>query len=152
VEAGESRWSKGRDGLRRTGPRQLSFAFADSPQGGGEAGPPDASGGRAFLLHTAKRKRTARTVASTADTSRLLEEVASVANLAQALLKVIRNKGAPGVDGQTVEEAQHNAAPLLSALRHALLTECYRPGDVRRVWLPKPGGGQRGLGIPTRRA
>jgi hypothetical protein len=53
---------------------------------------------------------------------RLLEEVASVANLAQALLKVIRNKGAPGVDGQTVEEAQHNAAPLLSALRHALLT------------------------------
>jgi hypothetical protein len=34
-------------------------------------------------------------------TSRLLEEVASVANLAQALLKVIRNKGAPGVDGQT---------------------------------------------------
>ena len=149
MEAGESRWSKGRDGLRRTGPRQLSFAFADSPQGGGEAGTPDASGGRAFLLHTAKRKRTARTVASTADTSRLLEEVASVANLAQALLKVIRNKGAPGVDGQTVEEAQHNAAPLLAALRHALLTECYRPGDVRRVWLPKPGGGQRGLGIPN---
>ena len=135
--------------MRRTGPRQLSFAFADSPQGGGEAGTPDASGGRAFLLHTAKRKRTARTVASTSDTSRLLEEVASVANLAQALLKVIRNKGAPGVDGQTVEEAQHNAAPLLSALRHALLTECYRPGDVRRVWLPKPGGGQRGLGIPN---
>ena len=138
--------------MRSTGPRQLSFAFADSPQGGGEAGTPDVSGGRTFLLHTAKRKRTVRTVASTADTSRLLEEVASVANLAQALLKVIRNKGAPGVDGQTVEEAQHNAAPLLSALRHALLTECYRPGDVRRVWLPKPGGGQRGLGIPTRRA
>src|SRR6516225_11796207 len=63
---------------------------------------------------------------------RSFEEVASVANLAQALLKVIRNKGAPGVDGQTVEEAQHNAALLLSALRHALLTECYRPGDVRR--------------------
>ena len=125
--------------MRSTGPRQLSFAFADSPQGGGEAGTPDASGGRAFLLHTAKRKRTARTVASTADTSRLLEEVASVANLAQALLKVIRNKGAPGVDGQTVEEAQQNAAPLLAALRHALLSECYRPGDVRRVWLPKPG-------------
>ena len=138
--------------MRRTGPRQLSFAFADSPQGGGEAGTPDASGGRAFLLHTAKRKRTARTVASTADTSRLLEEVASVANLAQALLKVIRNKGAPGVDGQTVEEAQHNAAPLLAALRHALLTECYRPGDVRRVWLPKPGGGQRGLGVSMRLA
>jgi hypothetical protein len=54
------------------------------------------------------------------------------------------------VDGQTVEEAQHNAAPLLSALRHALLTGCYRPGDVRRVCLPKPGGGQRGLGFQCR--
>ena len=99
--------------MRRTGHRQLSFIFADSPQGGGEAGASDASEGRAFLLHTAKRKRTARTVACVADTSRMLEEVASVANLAQALLKVIRNKGAPGVDGRTVEEAQHNAAPLL---------------------------------------
>jgi RNA-directed DNA polymerase len=56
------------------------------------------------------------------------------------------------VDGQTVEEAQHNAAPVLAALRHALLTERYWPGDVRRVWLPKPGGGQRGLGIPMRPA
>jgi hypothetical protein len=68
----------------------LSFAFADSLQGDGEAGASDASGGRAFLLHTAKSKRTARTVAGTADTRRLLEEVASAANLAQALLKVIR--------------------------------------------------------------
>ncbi len=127
----------------------MSFAFADSPQGGGGTGTPDVSGGRAFLLHTAKPRKTARTVACTADTSRLLEEVASVANLAQALLKVIRNQGAPGVDGQTVEEAQRNAAPLIAALRHDLLAECYRPGAVRRVWLPKPGGGQRGLGIPN---
>ena len=135
--------------MRRTGHRQLSFVFADSPQGGGEAGASDASEGRAFLLHTAKRKRTARTVAGTADTCRLLEEVASVANLAQALLKVIRNQGAPGVDGQTVEEAQEDAASFIAVVRHALLTGCYRPGDVRRVWLPKPGGGQRGLGIPN---
>jgi len=135
--------------LERTGHRQLSFAFADSPQGDGEGGTPDASGGRDFLLHTAKPRKTARTVAGTADTSRLLEDVASIANLAAALLKVIRNQGAPGVDGQTVEEAQQQAAPLLAALRHGLLTGRYRPGDVRRVWLPKPGGGQRGLGIPN---
>jgi hypothetical protein len=108
------------------------------PKGGGGTGASDVSDGRAFLLHTAKRKRTARTVACTADSSRLREDVASVANLAQALLKVIRNQGAPGVDGQTVEQAQQNAAPLIAALRHALLTGCYRPGDVRRVWLPKP--------------
>jgi RNA-directed DNA polymerase len=34
-------------------------------------------------------------------------------------------------------------------LRRDLLEGRYRPGDVRRVWLPKPGGGQRGLGIPN---
>ena len=131
--------------MRKTGHRQLSFVFADSPDGGGEAGVSDASDGRAFLLHKAKRKITARAVACTADTSRLLEEVASVANLARALLNVVRNKGAPGVDGQTVEDAQRHAASFIAELRHALLTGRYRPGEVRRVWLPKPGGGQRGL-------
>jgi group II intron reverse transcriptase/maturase len=84
-----------------------------------------------------------------ADTSRLLEEVASEANLAEALLKVVRNKGAPGVDGQTVEMAEARAPSIIAGLRRDLLAECYRPGDVRRVWLPKPGGGQRGLGIPN---
>ena len=49
--------------MRRTGDRQLSFALADSPQGGGETGAPDVSGVRAFLPHRAKRRPTARTVA-----------------------------------------------------------------------------------------
>jgi len=53
------------------------------------------------------------------------------------------------VDGQTVEDAQRHAASFIAELRHALLTGRYRPGEVRRVWLPKPGGGQRGLGIPN---
>ena len=135
--------------MRRTGHRQLSFVLADSPDGGGSDGPPDASERRAFLLQRAKRKTTARTVAWAADTSRLLEEVASEANLALALLNVVRNKGAPGVDGQTVEEAEAKAPKLLARLRRALLEGRYRPGDVRRVLLPKPGGGQRGLGIPN---
>jgi len=84
-----------------------------------------------------------------ADASRLLEEVASEANLAQALLNVVRNKGAPGVDGQTVEEAEAKALSIIARLRREVLAESYRPGEVRRVWLPKPGGGQRGLGIPN---
>jgi group II intron reverse transcriptase/maturase len=79
----------------------------------------------------------------------LLEEAASEGNLATALLNVLRNKGAPGVDGKSVEEVVAASPRLLSKLRHELLKGSYRPGDVRRVWIPKPGGGQRGLGIPN---
>ena len=126
--------------------------LADSPvlreDGGGSEGPPDASGRRAFLLHRAKRKRPARTVAWAGDTSRLLEEVASEANLALALLNVVRNKGAPGIDGQTVEEAEAQAPKLLPRLRRVLLEGRYRPGDVRRVFILKPGGGSGGWASP----
>jgi len=130
-------------------PRQLNFAFADSPKGGGSDACSDVSEQRAFLLQKAKRKRTARTVACAVDSGRLLEEVASEENLSRALLNVIRNKGAPGPDGQTVEEAQARAPTLIDDLRRALLMERYRPGEVRRVFIPKTGGGQRGLGIPN---
>lgn len=120
--------------------------------GGGAAKSSDVSERRSALLHKARSKKTGGSATGVADTSRLLEEVASEANLAQALLNVVRNKGAPGVDGQTVEEAEAKAPSIIARLRRDVLAECYRPGDVRRVWLPKPGGGQRGLGIPTRQA
>ena len=130
----------------------MTFVFADSPSGGGKDEHSDASERRSFLLQKARSKKTSGPNASVADTSRLLEEAASEANLARALLNVVRNKGAPGVDGQTVEAAEAKAPAVIARLRRDLLEGCYRPGDVRRVWLPKPGGGQRGLGIPTRRA
>jgi RNA-directed DNA polymerase len=129
--------------------RQLQFVFAASPQGGGKSGPSDASAGRDFLLHTANRKIASDLVASAADASRLLEAVASPANLATALLNVVRNKGAPGVDGRSVDEVLGSARSLLPRLQRALLDGTYQPGDIRRVWIPKPGGGERGLGIPN---
>ena len=135
--------------MRKTGPRQLSFVFADSPSGDGKAERSDASEPRSFLLQKAKRKTTIGSDAGAADASRLLEAAANEANLARALLNVVRNKGAPGVDGQTVEAAEAQAPALIARLRRDLLEGRYRPGDVRRVWLPKPGGGQRGLGIPN---
>ena len=129
--------------------RQLKFVFAASPQGGGKSGPSDASAGRDSLLHTANRKTASDLGASAADASRLLEAAASPANLATALLNVVRNKGAPGVDGRSVEEVLGSARSLLPRLHRALLEGTYQPGDIRRVWIPKPGGGQRGLGIPN---
>jgi RNA-directed DNA polymerase len=69
--------------------------------------------------------------------------------MAQALLNVLRNKGAPGVDGRSVEQVVDEAQALLPELQKSLLEGTYRPGDIRRVWIPKPGGGERGLGIPN---
>ena len=135
--------------MRKTGPRQLSFVFADNPSGDGKDERSDAFEPRSFLLQKAKRKKPIGPNAGAADTSRLLEVAASEANLARALLNVVRNKGAPGVDGQTVEAAEAKARVLIARLRRDLLEGCYRPGDVSRVWVPKPGGGQRGLGIPN---
>ena len=128
---------------------QLQFAFAASPRGGGKSGPSDASGGRDFLLRTANGKTVNDLGASATDASRLLEAAASPANLATALLNVVRNKGAPGVDGCSVAEVLGSARSLLPRLHRALLNGSYQPGDIRRVWIPKPGGGERGLGIPN---
>lgn len=127
--------------MRKAGPRQLSLAIADSPSGNGIAEPTDASERRSILLHKARSKKTSGSATGAVDTNRLLEEVASEANLATALLNVVRNKGAPGLDGQTVDMAEAKATSIIGRLRHDLLNGKYRPGDVRRVWLPKPGGG-----------
>ena len=63
--------------MRSMRSRQLTFVFADSPQGGKGAGPTDVSAGKAFLLHTAKGKSTNDLIAPAADTERLLEQAAS---------------------------------------------------------------------------
>jgi group II intron reverse transcriptase/maturase len=134
--------------LRRAGSEQLAFAFADSPQGGGSADASDVSEAKRWLLRTADDKE-ATGPATGADDEHLLERAASMPNLARALLHVARNKGAAGVDGQSIGEVVECARSLLPRLGRDLRSGSYRPGDVRRVWIPKPGGGQRGLGIPN---
>jgi hypothetical protein len=75
-----------------------------------------------------------------------VEEVAK--RLTSALLKVASNKGAPGPDGQTVEALLEQWPVVLPRLQADLLARTYRPGGIRRAYIPKPGGGERGLGIP----
>src|SRR6202049_1502671 len=70
-------------------------------------------------------------------------------NLQRALKRVRANKGVAGVDGLDIDQT---SAPLRTAwptIREQLLTGTYRPSPVRRVTIPKPDGGERGLGIPT---
>ena len=75
-----------------------------------------------------------------------MEEVAF--RLTDALLKVASNKGAPGPDGQTIEALLEQWPSVLPGLQADLLAGRYQPGGIRRVFIPKAGGGQRGLGIP----
>ena len=78
--------------------------------------------------------------------SATMEEVAY--RLTDALLKVASNEGAPGPDGQTIEVLCEQWPVVLPRLQADLLAGRYRPGGIRRVFIPKAGGGQRGLGIP----
>jgi RNA-directed DNA polymerase len=60
------------------------------------------------------------------------------------------NGGAPGVDGVRFEDIDASGLEeWLASLREQLRTETYQPQPVRRVMIPKPGGGERPLGIPT---
>jgi group II intron reverse transcriptase/maturase len=81
--------------------------------------------------------------------SDLMEKVCERPNLQAALKRVRRNAGSPGIDGMTVEELPAYLRVHWPRLREDLLAGRYRPQPVRRVAIPKPGGGERELGIPT---
>ncbi len=79
----------------------------------------------------------------------LLQAVLASDNLERAWKRVKSNKGAPGIDGVTVEDWPAYARAHWPALREQINDGRYRPQVVRRVEIPKPDGGQRLLGIPT---
>ena len=78
-----------------------------------------------------------------------METILDRENLKKALSRVKGNKGAPGVDGMSVEQLPAFLKEHWPAIRDQLLKGAYRPQPVRRVEIPKPGGGVRKLGIPT---
>lgn len=105
---------------------------------------------------TAERKgmecqaSTARTEASGQKTVvMMMEQVVSRQNMLAAYQRVVGNHGSAGVDGVTVEELAEYSRLHWERIRAELLEGRYQPQAVRTVVIPKPGGGERELGIPT---
>ncbi len=79
----------------------------------------------------------------------LMERVLTSENLGRALRQVRRNRGAPGIDGMTVDGLVAHLKAHWSAIRSSLVDGTYKPQPVRRVEIPKAGGGIRNLGVPV---
>lgn len=79
----------------------------------------------------------------------LMARTLEPANLNRAWKRVKANKGAPGIDGMRIEDFPEFARSRWPEIRRQLADGTYQPQPVRRVSIPKPGGGERLLGIPT---
>lgn len=79
----------------------------------------------------------------------LMESVVERSNMQRAYQQVMRNRGAPGVDGLRTEELKGWLQAHWPSVKKALLDGAYLPQAVRRVDIPKPNGGVRTLGVPT---
>lgn len=125
-------------------PKQLLlFAeTADAPARAGGCGGADRSLERPARQAAPKSANKEKQVRAT-----MMEEVTRRLN--DAFDNVEGNKGAPGPDRQTLATMRKHVNAWMPKLHAALLDGTYTPGDIRRVWIPKVGGGERGLGIPN---
>ncbi|MEX1049308.1 MAG: reverse transcriptase domain-containing protein [Akkermansiaceae bacterium] len=79
----------------------------------------------------------------------MIEEILEPENFAEAWKRVKANKGAPGIDGMTVEDFPAFVRGHWPRIATAIRNGTYRPAPVRRVMIPKSDGTKRPLGIPT---
>ena len=86
---------------------------------------------------------------SRADHSELLEKTLERENMQRAYQRVKQNGGSPGIDGMTVTMMAEYLKTNWVSIKAQLLQGTYCPQPVKRVEIPKPGGGSRTLGIPT---
>ncbi|MCC6287080.1 MAG: group II intron reverse transcriptase/maturase [Chitinophagaceae bacterium] len=79
----------------------------------------------------------------------MLEKILDIRNIERACKQVIKNKGAGGIDGMQTDELRDFLQASWASIRKEILEGRYEPDAVKRVEIPKPNGGVRGLGIPT---
>lgn len=79
----------------------------------------------------------------------LIDKVWNWRNLNEAWTKVKQNKGAGGIDEVSIAEFERNLEQNLNEIQRLLRQDRYKPNPVKRVYIPKPDGKQRPLGIPT---
>jgi RNA-directed DNA polymerase len=83
------------------------------------------------------------------DQDNLMEEILDSENLKRAYKSVVKNSGAPGIDGVTTKDLKSYLAANWHQARTELRSGTYKPKPIKRVEIPKPDGGVRKLGIPT---
>src|SRR5258707_12278580 len=86
---------------------------------------------------------------SPAVTEPLVEEMCDRENLGRAWKRVRRNKGRPGVDGMTIDDARGYLREHWPSIRSQLLEGTSQPQPVKRVEIPKPDAGVKKLGLPV---
>lgn len=112
--------------------------------------PRNVGDGIAKDTRSARQTNAARIGHTVDEASLLMEQVVRRENLLAAYQRVVRNGGAPGVDGMTVDQLEAFCREHWARIRQELLDGKYEPQPVRKVEIPKPDGrGTRMLGIPT---
>lgn len=119
----------------------------ERPQG--QAGRRGAGSGEAATQWRRDEARPAQHGQTDLGAGDLLGQALARVNMLAAWKRVKANKGSAGVDGRTVQATGEWLKSAWPSIREGLLDGSYRPSPVRRVGIPKPGGGERELGIPT---
>src|SRR6266403_1869400 len=120
--------------------QQVQYALALERGGRGEPPVNGHQGAEPFVAKPAPE--------SSAVTEQLMEEVCNRENLVRAWKRVRQNKGGPGVDRMTIDDAKDYLREHWPSIRSQLLAGTYQPQPVKRVEIPKPDGGVRKLGVP----
>lgn len=114
---------------------------------GGASG--ERTGRNPGMAHAGAEADTAINAQPKSERDGLMAKVVERANMQLAYSRVMRNRGAPGVDGMRCEDLKAWLLENWTHTKKALLEGRYRPQEVRRVDIPKPQGGTRTLGVPT---